>query len=503
MQKTCKSDVCKRKFEKTSLSDLCPPCAAAYKSGESQSQRRAGNSSRQTKARAGNFDTNRDLLDFTFPPPSNTTQPMSTYSGTQPIIATTSMTGPAAQSVVSTTCTQPTPSIDMNRLQNTFQSMSGPTPAPTAAPTPDRQLADMYGMLVHLCKKSEETEEMKINISSNVNRLDRLEARLGNPEDVAVPLSLAIQNIPLPGSGSDDLQIIKALFREINAPGVNIDTDITKVVRQGATDENLGTVMVEMRSDESRASIMKTKGSLAGHNNPGLRKVIIRNMKTRHELKVDIALNQMLKKFPGGENFYIANNGHIREKTPHQRAYQNSFQSRIPALPVSTPANLLPPNQHTGPYKPTSQFSVPPPTHPVTLPTYTMANQSLTFPPPPAWSSGPFMFSGPSQPNTQLPGMSYTTLVPRPGAPFVFTGGAPQPQAVPSTPMTGLSTAPAPVLSAVSQPSSQPDTVAITPVVVSETDSSQEVQPAVSQADQPAVSLPGPGHQAEEVSMTT
>ena len=40
MQKTCKNEYCKRKFDKTSLSDLCHACGAAFKSGETQSQGR-------------------------------------------------------------------------------------------------------------------------------------------------------------------------------------------------------------------------------------------------------------------------------------------------------------------------------------------------------------------------------------------------------------------------------------------------------------------------------
>ena len=40
MQKTCKNDHCKRKFDKTSPSDLCQACSAAFKSGETQAQRR-------------------------------------------------------------------------------------------------------------------------------------------------------------------------------------------------------------------------------------------------------------------------------------------------------------------------------------------------------------------------------------------------------------------------------------------------------------------------------
>jgi len=415
----------------------------------------------------------------------------------------TTMTSPSSQSVNTVSST---PSIDVNRLQDTFHSMSGAASAPvTAGPTND-QFKDMYGMLVHLCKKSNETEEMKTEISSNKHRLCRLEARLGNPDDIVVPLSLAIRNLPLPGQGSDDLQIIRALFLEINAKDVNIDTDIVRVVRQGATNENPGTVMVEMRSDESRASIMKTKRVLENHHNPGLRRVIIKNMKDRLELKMDIALNDMLRKFPGGENYFVANNGHIREKTAQQKAYQNSFSNRVPPRPVSTSTNLIPP-YHSAPYPnpgPTSsQFSRPPPPLPVTFPTYTMTSQALPFPPPVTRSTSDMLTSLFNTPLPTITPISYPTLVPRSSEPFVFTGltqlssgqpmttlppGGTSLPADPTIPLAqGAVIPPLPVLT------SQPDTVAVTPVVVSESDPSQAVQQAVGQ---PAVSLHGPGQEA-------
>ena len=40
MQKTCKNEHCKRKFDKASPSDLCQACSAAFQSGETQAQRR-------------------------------------------------------------------------------------------------------------------------------------------------------------------------------------------------------------------------------------------------------------------------------------------------------------------------------------------------------------------------------------------------------------------------------------------------------------------------------
>ena len=87
------------------------------------------------------------------------------------------------------------------------------------------------------------------------------------------------------------------------------------------------------------------------------------------------------------------------------------------------------------------------------------------------------------------------TLVPRPAAPFVFTG---TPQPTTSLPPTDILMSDPSITSAPSaMSSSQPDTVAANIAVVSEPDLSQASQPAVSEAGpKPAVSLPGPGHQA-------
>ena len=73
--------------------------------------------------------------------------------------------------------------------------------------------------------------------------------------------------------------------------------------------------MVEMSSTVSRASIMKSKKILETHNNPIMRKLIIKNMKSRSELKTERTLKELLKLLPGGgANFYIASNGQIKER---------------------------------------------------------------------------------------------------------------------------------------------------------------------------------------------
>ena len=174
-------------------------------------------------------------------------------------------------------------------------------------------------------------------------------------------------------------QLIQSVIREINAPNVDAERDIVKVLRKGETAENLGSVMVEFSSDQKRTSVMKTKKNLEGHSNPNLRKLIIKNMKERSDLKLDIALNEMLRRIPGSENCYVANNGHIREKNFNQRTYnyqphalttirQNQSQQifNLPSTsavqtvgePVTQPFNFHPKPMNL---RPPLGVSVPPP----------------------------------------------------------------------------------------------------------------------------------------------
>ena len=184
------------------------------------------NSSRQTQARSSSYDNNRDL---TLSPPNTQHQPPA----------------PPPDG------TQATPGIDIDKLQATFHSLGAGSSTGT---DPNPAMRDMFGMMLYLCSKSGESEQMKTQLSTNTHRLDRIEARLGgNPDNIAVPLSLAINNLPIPAPGTEDIELVKALFREINAPNLDVDKDILKVMRRGATEQNQGSVMVEMSSDETRA----------------------------------------------------------------------------------------------------------------------------------------------------------------------------------------------------------------------------------------------------------
>jgi len=212
---------------------------------------------------------------------------------------------------LNTATPRPLPDINVNAMYDTFSSMesgSGEVNTNTA-------LKDMYGMMLHLFSKSAENDAFKNTVGKCVSRLDSIEAKIGGSDEPAIPLSIAIRFLPLPAPGQTDLQLVKAAFREIPAPGVDVERDCVKAVRLGdITQGKLGTVLVEMRNQECKGLIMKNKQELQKHANPGLQKLFIRNAQTKNEIKMNIALNQILQKIPGEENNYVAGNGRIMAK---------------------------------------------------------------------------------------------------------------------------------------------------------------------------------------------
>ena len=197
MQKTCKNELCKRNVDRNSQFDFCPQCTHMLKLGESQSQRRSTNQSRQNKARTEVFDNNREISGFDFSSPNNervsrpVPAPVSVAS-MMTSVTTANSTLPSVKStigsttMVSTTVPVPAPVIDINRLYSNLQTMSATT-TPTES---SNAIKDMYGMLVHLVKKSDEADHMKKDITLNTQRIDRLEAKIGKPDEIATTLSL-------------------------------------------------------------------------------------------------------------------------------------------------------------------------------------------------------------------------------------------------------------------------------------------------------------------------
>ena len=110
----------------------------------------------------------------------------------------------------------------------------------------------MFGMvsnIVSSVRKFESSlEEVKADISENSERIAALEAKVGNKDECAVPLSISIQNLKRYTQG--DTEAVKNVIRRINAEGLNSEEAVSKVIRKGYKpadgnqSERLGTVLV-------------------------------------------------------------------------------------------------------------------------------------------------------------------------------------------------------------------------------------------------------------------
>ena len=233
-------------------------------------------------------------------------------------------------------------------------------------------------------------------------------------------------------------------------------------------------------------------------------------MKPKLELKVDIALNEMLKKFPGGENFFVANNGHIREKNFSKEATKTtSTQTINPKLHTTLIKPPKPPTQlisqpitkltthikHTLGHHPQIQQH--------SQPTACLIPPHLGSPYPHylACSQVPHIITPLMHPVASFPSMSSSSSytmpsqhpVPMSSAPFIFTG-APQ-----YNPLLNHSDLPVNQSSYQTSQSSQLTSSTDTATLAQQPMSSQSVS---SQPDhQPVVSASSsPGHQQNAVS---
>ena len=69
-------------------------------------------------------------------------------------------------------------------------------------------------------------------------------------------MGLVVRKLPLPKTGTSELENVQEALNEVKAPGVIVARDLLKAYRVGVKDDYLGTVKVEMRNDECRAAIM-------------------------------------------------------------------------------------------------------------------------------------------------------------------------------------------------------------------------------------------------------
>ena len=202
-------------------------------------------------------------------------------------------------------------------------------------------MTDMYGMLLNVLSKQTETDALKQEVKDHSFRIKELEAKVGDPNEISEKLGLALRNLPLPNPGNSELDNVRAALSEVKAPGVEVYRDVTKAVRVGGRDEYLGTVKVEMLNDASRASIMKNKKSLANHLNPVMKNLIIKNLKSEDQMRMENFARGVLQMLPGGHSYYVAGNGHLRQKDFPQ-AQPHPAQARFAAPGHQAPHHLGP-----------------------------------------------------------------------------------------------------------------------------------------------------------------
>ena len=151
--------------------------------------------------------------------------------------------------------------------------------------------------------------------------------------------------------GVKDRVVVRQVLAEIRAPGIDVNRDITKAVRKLPAKPShdpslpaLGTVLVEMRDEDSRASIMKNKHVLQHHSDAIPRNIIIKNMKSKEQMFMENLGNSILKKIPGCENSFVTPNCQIREGigNTYNRAPLNPIAGPpiSPSDPLTTPAVL-------------------------------------------------------------------------------------------------------------------------------------------------------------------
>ena len=214
------------------------------------------------------------------------------------------------------------PDIDVDSMIDSYQEVKDSGSQP-------KIITDMFGLLLHMASKHKETEGLKDDIRSNTDRIDMIEAKIGGPDEVSERLSIAIRNLPIPIPGNTEIDCVRNALHEIRAQGVDVHRDVIKVVRKVAANNpsgSLGTVMVELRNEETRAAIMKSKKNLSTHTSPTLKNLIIKNAKSKDRMFIENCTNSLLK-LSHGDNFFIAGNGMIKKKDENNSRYGRQFNT--------------------------------------------------------------------------------------------------------------------------------------------------------------------------------
>ena len=310
---TCGNKGCKIKAKINPRSGLCPGCDDFVQGVN----RRMDGLDRRQQARDQSHAANRDLVEDT------EQQGQDKRPGVnQPGNASNVFDFPPnnAQSQV------PLPNVDLKEIIQSCENAKNGAPVDSG-----KVLGDMLGMIVHMYAKQSENNATKEQVHSNTDRISQLESKVGDPNDVAYNRSIAIRKLPLPPHGVSELQNAQHYLDQIKAPGVNVNQDCVKAIRKEAMKHNpnlgpnLGTVLIELRNDEVRGNIMKSKKNLMNHPALVMQNLIIKNALSPTEMKAQNTNLGMLKMITGNNDFFIAGNGMIRKKDQNfqQHNYQN------------------------------------------------------------------------------------------------------------------------------------------------------------------------------------
>ena len=309
----CTMRNCKNVRELDPVTKLCPPCNTWQKDFNKRlaDQERMHSSKEGVQNQKQNLNPSPSSASYRSSSPS--TQQASAATPPRAAFRTHLGSGPDSPSTIAP------PPIDVRSLQNSYNHLKNSTGSTVTLDILQGLTLDMFALMLNIHSKMSENDAFRCEFIKANTRIDALEAKVGGINEVSEKLGLAIRFLPLPPTGYSDLDIARQILAEIRAPGLDVNRDVVKAIRKipskpsNTNQPILGTVLVEMKNEESRASIMKNKHSLQSHPDNSIKTVIIKNMKSREQMMIENLGNNLLKRIPGCENTFVANNGQLRE----------------------------------------------------------------------------------------------------------------------------------------------------------------------------------------------
>ena len=168
----CQMKQCSRRKDISPTTHLCPTCEASI-TGRVRETNRQSSMERRDSARSSTQNSNRNIS----PDPENLVD---------------------------------FPPIDIDAAKKTFEEIGDEDPK-------DRALKYMFGMMISTSSKIQKLDNLEVKVDSLESRMESLESKVGGEEDIAVPLGLAIRNLPIPVNGSSELQQVKFVLGQIGA----------------------------------------------------------------------------------------------------------------------------------------------------------------------------------------------------------------------------------------------------------------------------------------------